>query len=138
MIKLFILLLIVLSIYDIRSCTVPFKYLLAGSLLAVAFAISSGMKGNQAWIDITFSLLPGLVLLIGAKVTGSIGYADGWLLMLIGIFFGFRKGLAAFTLSIFMIGLTAMVLLLLRKGKKNRSLPFIPFLTLAVAAIQML
>jgi Flp pilus assembly protein protease CpaA len=137
MIKLFMFLLILLSIYDIRSYAVPIKYLLAGSLLAIAYVISSGISGNQAWIDLTGSLLPGLVLLIGAKVTGSIGYADGWLLMLIGIFFGFRKGMAAFSLSIFMIGLTAMVLLLLRKGKKNRSLPYIPFLTLAVVVIQM-
>jgi leader peptidase (prepilin peptidase)/N-methyltransferase len=137
MIKLFIFLLIILSLYDIHSKTVPIKYLLAGSLLAGAVMLSSAMTDSEKWIDIAVALLPGLVLLIAGKLTGGIGYADGWLMLLIGIFLGFRKGIAAFCLSLFLTGFTAMVLLLLRKGKKNMRLPYIPFLTIAVIMTHM-
>jgi prepilin signal peptidase PulO-like enzyme (type II secretory pathway) len=137
MIKLFIFLLVVLSIYDIRSKTVPVRFLLAGSLFTVAVSLSALHTGNQTWIGIAAAMLPGLLLLIGGKVTGSIGYADGWLMLLIGIFLGFQKGVAAFCLSLFLTGLTAIILLLLGKGNKNMRLPYIPFLTVAVTIIQI-
>jgi leader peptidase (prepilin peptidase)/N-methyltransferase len=128
---------IILSLYDVHSKTVPIKFLLAGSLLAAAVTLSSVITDSEKWIDIAVALLPGLVLLIGGKLTGSIGYADGWLMLLIGIFLGFRKGIAAFCLSLFLTALTAMVLLLLRKGKKNMRIPYIPFLTIAVIMTQV-
>jgi hypothetical protein len=98
------------------------------------------------------ALIPGLVLLLGAKLTGKIGYADGWIILLNGIFLGAKLNMATFCLSLFLIGITSMLLMLLqklllqkllyqklffRKGMRNMRLPYIPFLTLAVLFIAL-
>lgn len=74
----------------------------------------------------------GVMLLLFSYFTKeSIGYGDGCLFMMTGIFLGFWENLCLLFLSCIFAGVTAAFFLLLKRKKKEDRLPFVPFVALA-------
>ena len=147
-----VLYLIILSIYDIRLRKVPAGWLAAGTLAALCTIIWSvcgvaEVSGNwqefwpALWQEIgqrlLFSWMPGLVMLGACLITGRVGSADGWVLLIVGILISNGQLLAAFGCSMILIALAAGVLLLLKKVGRNDCLPYLPFFTVAVILVQL-
>ena len=73
-------------------------------------------------------MLPGIVLLLVAVATKKAGWADGVVLLLLGLLWGARECTVSFALSLFAISIVSLILLALRKVDRNARLPYLPFL----------
>ena len=130
-----LLYLAVLGLYDIRFQRLPMRWMLMGTVLAIA---------NILWdilhvgMDLGYLLclirgwIPGLILLVAWKSTGKIGCGDGWALMIVGSFLGQKETVVVFMASLMFAAIIAGGLLLLRKADRKAKLPYIPFLAVAV------
>lgn len=127
--------LIVLSIFDIRSRQIPTALLLLGSVPAVFHAALTLFGHERTPAEYAAALVPGVILLLLAFVTGKIGYGDGWVIAIIGLLLGYRSGMTVFFISLFLSGMAGILLLLLRKVNSKSTIPYIPFVTIAVVLV---
>ncbi len=120
--------LLVLSIYDVRERKVPLVLLAAGGCAAVLGGICSGLTGAVSWLQLLLGVLPGVFLLAVAWITRKAGYADGIVLLLLGVLEGYQQGVVLLCVSLLLLSCVVMLLLLLRKVGRNTEMPYIPFL----------
>lgn len=74
-------------------------------------------------------LLGGVLYLAGILFKGSLGSGDALMVMVSGIYLGFWNNLLLLWIASFFAGILGVGLLL--KGKKNKEIPFAPFLLIA-------
>lgn len=126
--------LIVGSVYDLKSRRIPKWLLLTGGVLAMTGLLINGVLSGfrvSLW-EGAMSLLPGIGLMVLSRLTEKkVGMGDGILLVLLGLFEGSSKVFAVFCLGLFLQSIMAVVLLLLKKADKQTCIPFAPFLLLA-------
>ena len=73
-------------------------------------------------------ILIGVVMLLLAKFTEEkIGYGDGWVFMVTGIYLGLRANLYLLFVSLFLSAVVSMILLICKKAEYKTELPFVPF-----------
>jgi len=127
-----IIFLSILSIYDIRSRQIPVALLLVGSTFAVLYAVLNifGQKGTL--VECAAALVPGVILLLLAFLTQKIGYADGWLVAIMGLLLGYHQCVEVFFISLFLSGITGLVLLTIKKASGKTKIPYVPFITIAL------
>ena len=81
---------------------------------------------------ILLSCAPGLIALLFSKITGEvIGYGDGIVFVVMGLFLPITKILAIGMFSFSLAGVVALILLVIFHKKGNYRIPFIPFLAIA-------
>lgn len=130
--------LFVLSICDIKECRVPVLLLAAGSVFAGTVVIYELFTGHISWLQPLLGSLPGVFLLLVAWFSKKAGYADGIVLLCLGILYGYREGLLVLCVSLLLISLASVVLLMLRRVKRHTRIPYIPFLTVGFAVINFM
>lgn len=59
---------------------------------------------------------------------GSVGRADGMILVVSGIFLGFEKNVEVFVMGLFLAGITSLFLSVIRRKGRTYRIPFAPFL----------
>ncbi len=123
--------LIPLSIMDTRNKRVPVWMLWIGMAAAVCVLLYEGINEDPDVLQIWRGLIPGAILLATALATGKAGMADGIILILMGALTGYEICVAAALGGLLLIALLSVILLALRKVKRNTKIPFIPFLTVA-------
>lgn len=104
--------------------------------ISMASVIITGGVGLILWIlhrenavGILGGILIGLILMLLAKFTEEkIGYGDGWVFVVTGIYIGFRANLYLLFLSLFFSAIISMILLICKKAKRKTELPFVPFM----------
>ena len=121
------LILMVQSVFDIRSKRLPLWITGMGMVMGIILWL---IEGSYNFIQFT-AMIPGLICLVIAKVSReAIGYGDGLLLGMMGLYLEFyaliSTGLWAFTLA----GIVALFLLVTKKKKGKQEIPFVPFLFL--------
>ena len=120
----------ILSLSDIRTKKLPVKILLIDGVIALLFCV---IYNEPNGFYILQSIGPGGVLLLLSKITKeSIGYGDGIVVMLIGLFCGTLFTVVTVGVAFFLSGIYAVFLLWKRRGDK---MPFLPFLLLAMEVI---
>ncbi len=130
--------LIWISIYDIKSRRIPWMLMGLGVVLSIT-ACEVGVAERRLVIgDIIADLLPGILLLALAVCTKLVGYADGVVLICLGVPGGFHKTMGTWLLSLFFIGIYSVVLLVLRKANRRTKIPYLPFLTIAWLGITLI
>lgn len=128
MMGLVLIYLMVLGIQDLRSGTVPMKWLIAGALILPCIGVLQCMQGDMQWKDLLIGTIPGILMLAIAKLTQKAGYADGIVLLELGLCVGYRKSVALFCFSLLLLAVVSAVLLVLKKVHRNTKIPFLPFL----------
>ena len=123
-----VLWLIAMSIFDLFEKRVPVWILAAGGIPAIVSAMYAYIKGTESLSQILFGMLPGVLLLVVAAVTKKAGWADGIVLLIMGLLTGLRECMACFMVSLLAMSAVSLPLLVLRKVGKNATLPYIPFL----------
>lgn len=83
-----------------------------------------------------YSLLGGAaigvcLLLLSMVLMESVGFGDGLVVLVCGIFTGFFKNLMLLMTGFLLTSLAGILLILLKKANKKSRLPFVPFLTMA-------
>ncbi len=122
-----ILYLLILGVWDGRNKEVPTILLIFGMVTAIMQGVF-GFCGGQSLSWYILGVLPGAVLLFIAWTTGKTGYADGIVLMIIGLFVGYYSCVMIWGISLFLVSLCAIALLAVRKVQKHSRLAYIPFL----------
>lgn len=120
----------IMGILDARYRRIPFWLLGMGIPVAAAIAVRELLGGDLEMAEFLAPLIPGIVLLL-AGVAKKAGYGDGMVLLLLGVMNIRGEIMRIFLMSLFFMSLFAVVMLVLRKVKRETRLPYLPFLTLA-------
>ena len=120
--------LIAMSIFDLFEKRVPVWLLAIGGIPAIVTVMYNYMKGMGSLSQILFGMLPGVLLLAVAAVTKKAGWADGIVLLIMGLITGLWECMVCFMVSLLAMSAVSLPLLVLRKVGKNATLPYIPFL----------
>lgn len=121
--------LVPMSVVDIRKRKVPVWMLVLGALGTAGMLLYEGISGELNGWQVCRGMIPGVILLAAAFVSGKAGLADGIIVMLLGSFMGYEGCMAAVLGGLFLLSLFSGVLLALRRVKRNTKIPFVPFLT---------
>lgn len=128
------------AIQDIRTKKVNNVGLAAGAGIVLVLLVLDSMElgpvpdlllsAETPWKRL-WGILPGVAVLAFSYLSrGSIGKGDGYLLCAGGAALGLQNSTAVLLYGLMSAGVTAGVLLALRKVRKNTELPFVPFLLL--------
>lgn len=123
------------SISDIRTRKISVKLLLLFGILAISYHVFLKIFRVGEGIELLFYLMaviPGAAMIGLAKVSReSIGYGDGYLLVVIGLFLGIKRTIVILTGALFITALSSMWLLVGKRAGLKKELPFIPALLAA-------
>ena len=128
------LILTAMSLHDILKRKVPVRLLVCmviPVLASAAIAITGGRIGEKL-IVMLVGVIPGALLILIGHITGKVGMADGIVLCALGILEGARGALVILAMGSLILSLVSMILLALKKVRRETRLPFIPFLGLGL------
>ena len=124
----FFLVLLIVSLVDLRTYMIPDSLLITGILLGAPLLFWS--QGLAGVIGAALGVLTGggILLLIVIITKGGMGGGDVKLAAFMGAFLGFQGTLTAFFIAFITGGLYGVFLIMLRKKQKGDEIPFGPFL----------
>lgn len=126
------LFLAVCAVFDGLRRQIPLLIVWVGMLTAVCFHISDGIE-RASLLMMAASLLPGAGFFLLSFITREkVGYGDGWVLLMIGLFLGVSRCFLILLIGLVLESAVAVALLLLQKIKRDKEIPFLPFLLLGM------
>ncbi len=129
------LFLAVCAVFDGLSRRVPLAVVWLGMATAICLRIGGAM-GETSPLAVVLSLLPGAgFLLLGFLTREKVGYGDGWALLMIGLFAGIYQCFLILLVGLMAESAVAVALLALGKIKRDREIPFLPFLLLGMGVV---
>lgn len=118
--------LLIEGIRDLQKHKVSMITVMIAGILGVIFQFGIIQENG---LKIIGGILIGIVLLLLAKMTREkIGYGDGWIFVVTGIYLGFHSNMYLLLLSLFLASLVSICLLVFKKVNKKTELPFVPFI----------
>jgi len=120
--------------FDYRTKLIEARWLwIIGALGVLLLLLHSGIAVAG---QIFAGTLPGWILLILAWISGeSIGFGDGWLFVVTGIFLGWRKNAVLLLGSLIFAGVFSIFCLVLKKKEKNDRIALAPFVLAAYVGV---
>ncbi len=125
--------LIVFSISDFKWRGVRTWMLVMMSVVVLLFGIF--VTEEPIWSILGGVIVGVLFLGISYGTKESIGYADSWLILILGVYLGIRDTLLMLTVAFFFAGLVSLVGIAVKRWKRNGTIAFIPFLTMAYIGV---
>lgn len=126
-------------IWDIRTRLIPGWYLLSGLAAGIAGRIVLAVTGVLPVSDGFLSILPGLLLIFTAFLTGEkIGYGDGVCFVVMGLLEGWQSCLMILLFSFLFSSVLGGILFMSGRGKGSTTIPFLPFVMAGTAAAFLL
>ena len=123
------------AVYDGLERTIPLPVVWLGIIAALILHIQ-GLGGNGTWQSAALSVIPGVMFWVLSFVTcEKVGYGDGWMLTMIGLYMGLWKCFLILTVGLILSSLVVLILLMLRKVSREYRLPFAPFLLLGMGVV---
>lgn len=117
------------AISDLRKKRVAVRWMLVCAILLVPLGAARALQEKNFLISQLMGAVPGvLFLLLGYVTKEAVGYADGWSIVLIGLYLGAGAVLFIMCVSLMASALFAGVLLCLKKAGRKSAFPFLPFL----------
>lgn len=114
---------------------IPLAVVWLGIIAAIVLRMQ-GLAGDKSWSVIVLSVLPGVMFWMLSFVTGEkVGYGDGWMLIMIGLFTGLWKCFLILLIGLVSESLLVLVLLAVKKISKDRQIPFAPFLLFGMGVV---
>lgn len=118
----------ILACMDVRQRRIPIWLLAVSGVIVTFVSVGEIRKGNMGGIELLGSMLPGAMLLVMAILSKKAGWADGVVLLLLGVMTGFRECTFSFTLSMLALSISALLLMVIKRVGKNTKIPYLPFL----------
>lgn len=128
--------LICASVQDIRHRRLHPAMLIIGAGISLWIAIYGCLHGERI-LPVVAGAIPGVLFWWLGHITRCIGSADGIVLTIIGICVDWKKTVVVWLISMFLIGVGAMVYVVWKPESRRKKLPYIPFLTIAFAVYFM-
>ena len=118
--------LLIEGIRDLQKHKVSMITVIIAGILGAIFQFGIIQENG---LKIIGGILIGIVLLSLAKITREkIGYGDGWIFVVTGIYLGFLSNMYLLLLSLFLASWASICLLAFKKVNKKTELPFVPFI----------
>ncbi|MBR3812080.1 MAG: prepilin peptidase [Agathobacter sp.] len=113
---------------DLKYKEIPLWFVIVGGIGGIVFCILEG----RVPMEVVLACLPGALALVFSKLTKEVmGYGDGIVFLVMGIYLSLERLLAIGMLAFLIAGVVALVLLVVFRKKGNYRIPFLPFLFLA-------
>lgn len=123
------------AVTDIRKREIPLLVVWTGIAVAILLRAAGWITDSGA-ADLLMAVLPGIFFWILSFLTKEqVGYGDGWMLLMIGLFGGYEDCFVILMLGLVLESVTALVLLVFRKVSRNAEMPFAPFLLAGMGVI---
>lgn len=123
------------AVYDGIQREIPLVVVWLGMIVAIVLHIQ-GLGGNQTWLAAALSAVPGAMFWILSCITGEkVGYGDGWVLIMIGLFLGLWKCFLILMIGLILSSLMFLILLAVRRVSRNYQIPFVPFMLLGMGVV---
>lgn len=117
------------TVQDIQKRKISNCYLWIGGIIGFVFRIINLKEESYSFSEWLLALIPGVILLLLAKVTGEkIGFGDGWVVIILGNFMTILEISMLLQSAVILVAIFALIFLLGRKISKEYSIPFLPFL----------
>lgn len=114
---------------------IPIAVVWMGMLTAVLLRLEGAM-GEASWLAAGLSLAPGVMFwLLSFLSEEKVGYGDGWVLLMIGLFLGAGRCFLILLTGLMAESFVVLLLLAFRKVHRDRQVPFIPFLLLGMGVV---
>lgn len=114
---------------------IPIAVVWMGMLTAVLLRLEGAM-GEVSWLAAGLSLTPGIMFwLLSFLSEEKVGYGDGWVLLMIGLFLGAGRCFLILLTGLMAESFVVLLLLAFRKVHRDRQVPFIPFLLLGMGVV---
>ena len=127
--------LLICSITDLREKVIYLRVLIPFAAIGAVLAASSG---REAVISGAAGVITGLfILLLSFATKGAVGEGDGLVLMTTGIYLGFLGNLRLLCSGLFLSALFSLGAIVVRGWKRDRELPFMPFLLAGFLAVNI-
>jgi leader peptidase (prepilin peptidase)/N-methyltransferase len=127
--------LIVLSAEDLIRKEIS---LIPVGVMALVGVICSVLAGEWTGIYVLLQFLPGVLVLIFAKISREcIGYGDGWVLLSLGCFLSVDDLAGLCMVSLTCAGMVALFMLLVKRRGRRTQMPFVPFLLIGYVVIRL-
>lgn len=121
------------SLSDVRTRKIPGWILIGMSVVSAFFCL---WQRSESFLSVLGGLLIGGIFCAVSKFTReAIGYADSWIILLLGAYLGMEKVLTLVVFAFFLAGLFALAGFLWKKWNQTCSIPFVPFLTAAYIGV---
>lgn len=129
------LLLAICAVCDGLEKKIPLAVVWIGIAAAIVLQIQ-GMSGEWSWLSVSLSVLPGIIFWMLSLITGEkVGYGDGWMLVMIGLFMGLWRCFLILLTGLVSESLVVLFLLAFRKISRDRQIPFAPFLLFGMGVV---
>ena len=116
------------SYLDFKYKEIPVWLSIVGAVFGIIFCL---LEKRQV-LPVLLSLLPGICALLFSWITKEImGYGDGVVLFVLGIYMPLKQLLSTGMLAFGLAGLVALVLLVVFRKNGRYRIPFVPFLGIA-------
>ena len=116
------------TVSDIRT-----KKILVWSAWAFGlFGLIYGFVGNEmSLFQGLLAILPGILFLIISKMTKeSMGYGDGVIVLVMGVYISIQKLVGSLMLALILAAAWSVILLVFFRKRKQEEFPFVPFVLL--------
>lgn len=121
---------------DGRKKKISSGFLAAGFSLGGMFWLADLSAREPSLIQGALRLLPGILFLLYGRLTKEkIGYGDGLLLLVLGVWLDAPELWRVWCLGIWLHFGTVLVLFLAKKIRKEEGVPFLPFLCLSFGVV---
>lgn len=114
---------------DVRKQEISVKKMICFGILGIGYLI---FFRKPVLGELLCSLLPGMLLLLLGRITSqAVGYGDGWVILILGLFLAPAELLGILGLASALAGIWALYLVV--RKRKDQEIPFLPFLLLGFA-----
>jgi leader peptidase (prepilin peptidase)/N-methyltransferase len=125
----------VCAVWDAVKKEIPLPVVWLGMLTAVLLR-AAGVIETESWGMTGAALLPGFLFWGISYVTREkVGYGDGWMLLLIGLFVGVSECTAVLMSALFMESVCLILLMAFKKVHRDNKVPFVPFLLAGLGVV---
>lgn len=124
------------SLQDIKKKSISIYSIIGGFILL--FIISIYLNQVSIISRVAGGGIGLLLLALNPLTKGQIGIGDGIIIGVIGICFGFTSNVSILLVALFFSALLSIVLLVLKRVDRKKTIPFIPFVLLGYLGVTFL
>lgn len=127
----------ILGIRDFRKGDIPVGWFVTGTPLFLGYCMMQIVCEELTWTEVVLGVLPGAGMFLVAWLTKKMGYADGIVLLQLGIALGYRQCLILLVFSMLLTAMISVGLLAFRKAGRETQIPYLPFLFWAYGILKL-
>lgn len=120
--------LLIQGLIDLKHKEIPILVSVMGAVVGIGICILEKREIGS----LLLAILPGIVALLFARMSHeALGYGDGVLFVVMGIYLSLENVLEIALIAFGMAGVWALILITICRKERSYQIPFVPFLTSA-------